>query len=342
MRHSAVEASKNTEQTIMQALLQGPLDPIRPDLDLLEKSLPELIPAQSKTASEVILHVFRGGGKRIRPALFFMTARMFGYDGEHKLPIAGVCEYVHTASLLHDDVVDNSQLRRNRPTANSIWGDETCVLVGDLIYSAASELMAATGNLELVETFSKAIRLMSEGELLQLSNLYNFDLTTDDYFKVLSLKTGCLIAASCKSAALLAQATPEESGRLEDFGHFLGMSFQLIDDALDYSGNREVFGKATLADLKEGKVTLPIILLRERASEEEKELVKSLVNVSKHEPSKLNSLLAMIKKYDCIEDTLKVARDYTDKATDLLRKFPTCSARDHMEMLTRWLTTRVV
>ena len=307
--------------------------------------MPDLIPTQAASARAVIDHVFGAGGKRIRPALYFMCCQLLGYRGQHYYPIAAVAEFVHTASLLHDDVVDNSTVRRNKPTANSIYGDVTSVLVGDLIYSTASEIMASTGDMEIVRTFARAIRLMSDGELLQLENLFNGSVTETTYLRILECKTAILIEAACKSAGLLARASAAETAALARFGHAVGIAFQLIDDALDYTGSIQLVGKDTLSDLADGKVTIPVIKLVSIAAPAEVEHISRLLSpqsfssgrVSKETISEIARLVA---KYDTASLTVDHAQRYTQIAMDALETFPASAERDVLENLAKTLLYR--
>ena len=235
------------------------LDATKTNLQQLEPLLVEYLLTPNEPTNDVLRHIFSAGGKRVRPALFLMIADLIGYSGEHRMPIAAVCEYIHTASLLHDDVIDNSTLRRGKPTTNSIWGDETAVLSGDLIYSAACRLMVKTRSLELIDTFAECIRFMSESELFQLELLWKPDITRHQYDRVVQGKTAILFEASTKTPGFLAELTPEACAELGAYGENLGFVFQYADDLLDYTGNQETIGKAVAADLRNGKVTLPLL-----------------------------------------------------------------------------------
>lgn len=321
--------------------LADSLLPVTGDLTQLESQILDLIPTETEQARTILKHLFSAGGKRIRPALYFFCCRLFGYKGESLIPIAAVCEYVHTASLLHDDVLDNSSLRRNKPTANSIWGDQASILVGDLIYSRASELMAATGSLEIVSTFARAIRLMSEGELLQLECAFKSAITEDEYFKILDCKTGVLVAACCRAAGILSDADTATKEALTQFGSAVGKAFQLIDDALDYVSVTDLFGKATRADLKEGKVTLPIILLRSQATADEWRRVSDIISQPGIAEVDLDFVCALVEKYETAAATLVRASEYTSIALSQLATFPPSPARDDLENLASKLLWRV-
>lgn len=321
-------------------LIDEALVPVSGYLSSLTPHLKSLLEANTVSARHIIDHVFEGGGKRIRPALYFFASRLVQYEGNHLLQIAAVCEYVHTASLLHDDVIDNSTLRRCKPTPNSIWGDEAAVLVGDLIYSRASELMADTGSLEIVSMFARAIRLMSDGELLQLEHLYNPFMPESAYYKIIEHKTAVLLAAACRAPAVLAAAPKAACDALSEFGRCVGYAFQLLDDALDYAGSEMMFGKKTLSDLPEGKVTLPIILLKSLATTEELAFIESLIHSEDISAQSMVKVLDLVNKYDTAGKTLEEASKWTDKALQAISYFPESGARRDMETLARRLLMR--
>jgi octaprenyl-diphosphate synthase len=343
--HSPVTADNQSDDAATdfdpaRALVEQALAPVADDLSELSLRISSYVPAETRSAQAVIKHVLTAGGKRIRPALFFMSARMLGYRGDHYFPIAAVTEFVHTASLLHDDVVDNSSLRRGKPTANSIYGDETSVLVGDLIYSTASEMMAATGNMEIVKTFARAIRLMSDGELLQLENLFNPEIGEATYLRILEFKTAILIEAACRSAGLLAGASDERCEALRRFGHSVGMAFQLIDDALDYTGSTALVGKATLSDLVEGKVTMPVIQLLRLLPPAEAERLAEGLRADEISDATVNEVARLVERHDTAERTVERAHVYTVDAMAALATFPPSEHRDVLETLANRLLFR--
>lgn len=321
-------------------LIDDALIPVSELLKDLTPHLKSLLKANTTSGKHIIDHVLSGSGKRIRPALYFFSSRLVDYTGDHLMPIAAVCEFVHTASLLHDDVIDNSTLRRGKPTPNSIWGDESAVLVGDLIYSRASELMAETGSLEIVTMFAKAIRLMSDGELLQLEHLYNPMMPEDAYYKIIEHKTAVLLAAACRAPAVLADGPLEARDALSEFGRCVGYAFQLLDDALDYAGTETMFGKKTLSDLPEGKVTLPIIMLKKLAKPDEWAHVEALIHSEEITASGMVKVLELVNEYDTAGKTLEEASKWTDRALEALRYFPQSAARKDMETLARRLLMR--
>ncbi len=330
-----------TDTTVDQKqLIDSAMQPVAAELSMLTPHLTSLLQAKTISGRHIIDHILGAGGKRVRPGLYFFACKLVGYAGEHLIPMAAVCEYVHTASLLHDDVIDNSSLRRGKPTPNKIWGDESAVLVGDLIYSRASELMAETGSLEIVRLFARAIRLMSDGELLQLEHLYNPSMPESAYYDIIENKTAVLLEAVCKAPALLAGSGAQAEDALKDFGRCVGFAFQLLDDALDYAGSDQIFGKRTLADLPEGKVTLPIILLKQHATVTELTLVENLIHSEEISRDSMLKVLDLVNKYDTVGKTLEEASKWTDKALAALRTFPESKSRTDLETLAQRLLMR--
>ena len=321
-------------------LISEALRPVGENLATLNQCLTSWLPADSTTSKQIIEHLFSTDGKRIRPALFFLAARMVKYDGNHLLPIAAVCEFVHSASLLHDDVVDNSTLRRNKPTAHTIWGDESAILVGDLIYARASEMMAETGSLAIVAGFAQAIRKMSEGELLQLQHIFNPQTTIQDYLNIVECKTATLIAMTCRAAGLLAGLSEHLCEQLAIFGKSVGMAFQLVDDALDYLREPEELGKPTLNDLREGKLTLPILMIKDKASASDLARLNSAIQSQPLSDQSITEICHLIHKYDTLEATLQRASSFSEQAKHALHHFEACSAREELETLVDRLVWR--
>ena len=340
LREISNKAAKELVASARDFCLDRALGPVSADLEALNSSLPGYLPSESQTSRQVIDHVVASGGKRIRPALYFFVCRMLSYRGEHLLPIGAVTEFVHAASLLHDDVVDNSSLRRNKPTPNSIWGDEAAVLTGDLVYARASEMMAETGSLEIVKLFARAIRLMSEGELLQLENVFNASVTTKTYLQILNCKTAVLISAACRSAGVLGGASEKQRDALSRFGELTGVAFQLIDDALDYLSSSERFGKPTLTDLKEGKVTMPVILLREVCSGPEQTRISRMLEDAAIDDTDMDWIAGLVEKHNTALQTIDLATSYTLEAVQCLSVFPESPERLDLESLAMKLVRR--
>jgi len=298
-------------------------DPISDELISLEKKLVEYLLTPNEPTNQVLSHIFSSGGKRIRPAIFLLCSKLIDYNGENKFPIASVCEYIHTASLLHDDVIDNSTLRRNKPTVNSVWGDETAVLSGDLIYSAACRLMVKTKSLELIDDFAECIRFMSESELFQLELLWKPNTTIDQYERVIAGKTAVLFQASAKTPCYLKETNTQISNYFAEYGRNLGYAFQIFDDCLDYEGKQSILGKPVLTDLLEGKITLPLIYaINSQHNSKTKliELVNSIIETGETSEQNKQILLSYVIETEGLEKSYKTAEEYSKKARDALNK----------------------
>lgn len=296
---------------------ETPLD----ELAALEPKLVEYLLTPNEPTNQVIAHIISSGGKRIRPRLFLTCCDLIGYKGAHRHPIAAVCEYIHTASLLHDDVIDNSTLRRGKPTVNSIWGDETAVLSGDLIYSAACRLMVRTASLPLIDCFAECIRYMSESELYQLQLLWKWNTTREEYLKVVDGKTAMLFAAACQTPAFLAQADDAVASALFSYGKALGTAFQIADDCLDYTQTHEQTGKPAVSDLFEGKVTLPLVCALEEAGLRERAFVQGITSgTTAKSPEAQEQLCEIVSQFDGVEKALGFARQSASEALQCLEK----------------------
>ena len=296
------------------------LRPIQAELGDFEASLLELINTSSKTSKKIVEYFFSQKGKRIRPAIFLSLCNSLSYNGRHKNTMACVSEYVHAASLLHDDVVDDSPTRRNRETSHTIWGRPATILVGDLIYARASELMTETGELDIVASFARATYQMSEGEIIQLEHISDLSIPEEVYFKIISYKTASLLSTSCLTAAILAKVNDRQKKALENFGYSLGVSFQLIDDALDYMSEQKLLGKEIFKDFNEGKVTLPLIQVLKKTSKEETKKIHTLFQRNELNPNESQEILGLIQKYKTNEYTVNLAKDYTYKAVKELNE----------------------
>ncbi|MES2615048.1 MAG: polyprenyl synthetase family protein [Bdellovibrionota bacterium] len=297
---------------------------IENDLKELENKFVNYLLTPNKPTNQILEHIFSSGGKRIRPALFLLCCQILNYDGEFKFPIAAVCEYIHTASLLHDDVIDNSTLRRNKPTVNSVWGDETAVLSGDLIYSTACRLMVKTRNLELIDCFAECIRYMSESELYQLELLWNSSVTSAQYEKVVHGKTAYLFEASCKTPALLKNSSIEVCTLLSEFGKNLGFAFQIADDCLDYSGEQNVVGKPVATDLLEGKITLPLIFALQKNNEKLNFIVHKIFETGEAIKEEKEALVYLVNATGGLQAAINKAEEYSfaaRKNLEQLEKF---------------------
>jgi len=264
-------------------------------------------------------YIVDSGGKRLRPILVLLSANAFGYKGKDHIALAAIIEFIHTATLLHDDVVDTSSLRRGRPTANAKWGNSPSVLVGDFLYSRAFQIMVKIGNMKVMDILSGTTNIIAEGEVQQLANAKNPKLTELEYFSVIHKKTAALFEAACETAAAIAGQSDHIAAKAKQFGYHLGIAFQLVDDALDYQGDTKTLGKNVGDDLAEGKLTLPLIQAIGKASAEEKHILENAIVNSDVE--KLPEILSIVNTHKGLEYTLDLARKHAKLAIDCLEDF---------------------
>lgn len=281
----------------------------------------ELIP-------EIANHLINSGGKRIRPMLTLAAARMCGYDGGHHLKLATAVEFMHTATLLHDDVVDESDLRRGKQAARVIWGNQASVLVGDYLLGQAFKMMVETGSLEALRILSNAACVIAEGEVLQLSVSQDTSTTEDAYMQVIVAKTAALFAAAAEVGAVVAARPHSEQAALESYGRNLGIAFQLIDDALDYSGSTEKLGKGVGDDFRERKITLPVVLSYRRGATEERNFWKRALEDGNQAPDDFHYARKLMERHGALADTVERANHYGDIARDALAIFPQSDLKD--------------
>jgi octaprenyl-diphosphate synthase len=285
-------------------------------------------------------YVLSSGGKRIRPALLLLAARLCNYSGSRHVPIASVVEFIHTATLLHDDVVDSASMRRGLASANTLWGNEASVLVGDFLFSKSFSLMVADGDLNVLRVLSAATTRIAEGEVLQLICTSDVDITEEKYIEVVVCKTAVLLSAACQAGAIIGGASPEQEKALEAFGMDLGIAFQLMDDTLDYVAKEEDFGKSIGHDLEEGKVTLPLIEALRRCTTAERELVSEIIVKDELSDEDFNRVFDIVESYGGIEYTVSRAREHVALAKEHLGIFGVSPVRDAMLQLADYVVTR--
>jgi octaprenyl-diphosphate synthase len=282
----------------------------------------------------------RSGGKRFRAKLLLLASRLCGYDGELHVQMASLIEFVHTATLLHDDVVDRAQLRRGIKSANTIWGDQACVLVGDFLFTKSFSLMVNAGNWKILQIVSEATTLMAEGELAELIKTNDVKLREEDYLSIIRRKTAYLISAATQIGAVLAGVPDEKEKALAEFGMGLGMAFQLIDDLLDYTSREEEFGKKIGIDLQEGKITLPLILALTRCTEAERMSIRKKVESRPLTEGAFFEVVKIIERYGGIEDTRARAQGYVDRAKERLNLFPPSKERKALDAMADYILER--
>lgn len=288
-------------------------------LDRMQSRIP-LIP-------ELAGHLIAGGGKRMRPMLTLACARLLDYPGTRHHKLAASVEFIHTATLLHDDVVDGSGLRRGRKTANIIWGNSASVLVGDFLFSRSFELMVEDGSLKVLKILSNASAVIAEGEVNQLTAQRRIDTDEEHYLEIIGAKTAALFAAACRIAAVVAERDEAQEQALDTYGRNLGIAFQLVDDALDYDSDGATMGKDAGDDFRDGKVTLPVILAYARGTAEDRTFWKAAIAGHKTSDEDLARATALLRGTDAIADTLARARHYGRRAIDALALFPNGQAK---------------
>ncbi len=299
----------------MRDLLAGDLEAVNAQILARMDSEVHLIP-------DLAGHLINSGGKRIRPMLTLAAARLLDFDGDDHVKLAAAVELIHGATLLHDDVVDDSALRRGAETANTIWGNKESVLVGDYIFSRAFELMVAAKNLDVLKVLSRASGVIAEGEVLQLATQKNIDTTFDMYLAVVEAKTAALFAAASQSGALIADGDETQVNALRRYGYHLGVAYQLIDDALDYAGFEAELGKSVGDDFREGKMTLPVVYAVARAKPEEKSFWRRVISEGRQNDGDFERAHELMRRDDAVADTLSCARRYAERALADLLKTP--------------------
>lgn len=286
----------------------------------------ELILAKAGSNVEMIPqianHLISSGGKRLRPMMTLAAAQMFDYAGDGHVKLAMAVEFMHTATLLHDDVVDESALRRGKSTARMIWGNQASVLVGDYLLGQAFRVMVDVGSLDALDVLSAAASVIAEGEVMQLGVAKNLETTEDDYLAVIKAKTAALFSAAAEVGPIIAAASKSDRAALRSYGVNLGLAFQLVDDALDYGGNAQELGKNVGDDFREGKVTLPVILSFRRGTADERAFWKSAIEDAQSDDAALEKARGLMVKYGAINDTIARARHFGAIARDALAPLP--------------------
>ncbi len=310
------------------------------DLKIVNRLIVERMHSPVVLIPQLAGHIVASGGKRMRPLLTLASAKLCGYGGERHCRLAACVEFIHTATLLHDDVVDESGLRRGKSTANAIWGNKASVLVGDFLFSRAFQLMVADGSLEVLRILSNASAVIAEGEVQQLLTANDTGTTVEVYLEVIGAKTAALFTAACEVGAVVAERPAAEQSALETYGRCLGMAFQLVDDVLDYAASEADMGKAVGDDFRDGKLTLPVVLAIARGSEEERVFWRRCLEDMEQSDSDLADAVALMRKYDTLNAALAVAAEYRDQALSALEIFPESETRTAMLEVARFTVDR--
>ena len=299
----------------LQALVATEMEQVN---DFIRKRMESDVPMIPDLAG----HLIASGGKRLRPMLTIASAQLCGYQGMDHIKLAATVEFMHTATLLHDDVVDESDMRRGQETARLVWGNQASVLVGDFLLGRAFQMMVETKSLRALEILSNAAAVIAEGEVLQLAVAKDTATTEDAYLKVITAKTAALFSAAAEIGAVVSNTQNGEEAALESYGKNLGIAFQLVDDALDYTGKAASLGKNVGDDFREGKITLPVVLAFRRGNEEERDFWRRTLQDSNQQDGDLDTALSIMEKHRAIADTVQRARHYGEMARDALGVFP--------------------
>jgi octaprenyl-diphosphate synthase len=285
-------------------------------------------------------YLLLSGGKRFRAKLLLLSAKLCGYSGENHVSMASLIEFIHTATLLHDDVVDKAKLRRGIESANSKWGNEACVLVGDFLFTKCFTLMVESGNWKILHTISRATTIMAEGELEELIRTNDLSLTEEGYLSIISRKTAYLISAATQIGAILGNVSEEKEEALSKFGMDVGIAFQLIDDHLDYTSNEEEFGKKIGIDLQDGKITLPLIATLSHCNKEERAIIRKTVDSNPITKDAFFQVVEIIERYRGIQYTREQAKGYVEGAKNYLRLFPDSKEKEALCALADYVLER--
>jgi octaprenyl-diphosphate synthase len=325
----------------MTTTLQDVLKEYKSDMERMESRIHESLGTDVPLIQQVSKYILGAGGKRFRPLLLLLSARLCGYR-EHSAEylLGSVVEYIHTASLLHDDVVDEANVRRGRSSANSLWGNQASILVGDYLYSKALYHAVRIQNQRIMDVLSETTTTMSEGEVLQLTQIQNAELTEAEYFRLVECKTGVLISAACRLGAIISKAPLSQEDALTAFGKKLGLSFQITDDTLDYSADQKQLGKVLGKDLDEGKVTLPLIYLMRKANAGEKDNLRNILDADTVSENDLTYTLGLMTKHGAVEEALDVAQSLSNDAKAALMAFPNSLPRRALMALADYVVQR--
>ena len=323
---------------------QPSLDPIMalvaPGMNEVNQAILSRMQSHVPLIPELAGHLIASGGKRMRPMLTLATAALLEYPGNRHYRLAACVEFIHTATLLHDDVVDRSDMRRGRKTANLIWGNSSSVLVGDFLFSRSFELMVEDGSLKVLKILSNASAVIAEGEVNQLTTQRRVETTEDKYLEVIGAKTAALFAAACRISAVVAERDEATEEALDSYGRNLGIAFQLVDDAIDYASDAATMGKGVGDDFRDGKITLPVILAYARGSTEDRVFWKDAMEGRRDTDEDLAYAIRLLEATGAIRDTMAQARLYGQRAIDALGPFPASAAKAALTETVEFATAR--
>jgi len=313
---------------------------VKHDLEEIEIALEQNLNPYLDLVSQIAGHILFSGGKRLRPLLMVLSARICGYDGDYDKIFSTIFEYLHAATLLHDDLVDEATLRRGKPVANSIWGNAATVLVGDFLLARSLAIAAETKQPDVIKVVSGITENMSQGEIHQLMRKGSLDLTEAEYMEIIKRKTAVLFQGTCRAGALIANVSQTKETALSDYGFNLGIAFQMVDDLLDYTLDTATLGKEVGADLKEGKLTLPVIYSLKSADEKDRIRMENIIKNKNFSVNDFKTLIRMINKYGGQLYTQNLATEYVQKATEALAVFEHSKTKEVLLMIADYTLSR--
>jgi octaprenyl-diphosphate synthase len=302
------------------------IDPMADAMGRVDEVIRHRLSSRVALIDQISQYIVSAGGKRIRPRLVMLFAQALGHEGPAMYELAATVEFIHTATLLHDDVVDESSMRRGRATANAMFGNAASVLVGDFLYSRAFQMMVSVDNMRVLDVLADATNVIAEGEVLQLMNMHDPDLSVEAYLQVIRYKTAKLFEASARLGAVIAGASAEVEDACSSYGRALGTAFQLVDDLLDYEGDSQTLGKNVGDDLREGKPTLPLLIAMQRCTEVERLQLRKAIELGAS--TELPQILAIVRRTGALQATREAAQAEADKAQTCLKALPSSRARD--------------
>jgi len=315
-------------------------DLVRADLAKVEDEFCQQSVSSVRPITEIGQYLQVSGGKRLRPALLLLSAKMCGYEGHSAIRLGAVMELIHTATLIHDDVIDEAETRRGRPSTNSRWGNHTSVLAGDWLYMQAFNIALAERNFKILDILIGLTQVMVEGELLQLSQLKRMEISEDDYLELVYRKTACLFSACLRLGALLGKVSEESELKLASYGTNLGLAFQVIDDLLDFTSSEETLGKPIGSDLREGKITLPLIYLLPKCRSEEAQKIARVLQEGGFHSIQFEEILELIERYDILQAARRKAQYFAELAGRSLDGIPESPYRDALRSLADFIVER--
>ena len=332
--------SDTAQKSPASADLAQIFEPIREDLGAVEREFVRHIQSRVALIPEMGRYIQKSGGKRVRPAVLLMASRLSGYQGDRAVLYASVVEFIHTATLVHDDIIDGADLRRGRLAVHSRWGNDITVLLGDYLYIKSMAMALTQDSLEIIRLLCDVTLRMIEGELYQLTKTGDVDITEDEHFEIIRRKTAFLFGGCAQIGGMLGGVTPEQETALREYGFNLGVAFQLVDDLLDYTADAAALGKPIGGDLREGKVTLPIIFLLRRGGNDADRLIRDVVRDRAVSTDQWREILRLLREHRTTELAYERALEYAGRAKDALSVFPASRERDALSALTDYVLSR--